>query len=226
MKLATLVFFGLLVYVHQVCGLCQPLSQPLCSFREGELPSLGYALFCNIALIGILYAFTLRRLGQPGEAANTVSMGVLLAIIVATSAGWTIHEASAIVLLTSICVYFAMLLYRSGHSWMMFAHLSVPLLLSIDTGFHSYGLWQKCLISYLVIVAMVHHHLVTRCARKPAAAEPAVPSKERRTRRVNLAAHGKGTTTTGSAARPPKTLPVSRPQNRQFRIACPRQFDF
>jgi hypothetical protein len=226
MKLASLIFFVLLIYAHQLCGLYEPLGQPLCAFREGELPSLGYSLFCSIALIGVLYAFALRRLGQPGEAANTVGMGVLFLIVAATPARWTLHNASAFVLLTSIYAYFAILLHRSGRPLMMLVHLSVPLLLAVATGFQSYGLWQKCLIGYLVVAAMVHHHLVARSARASAAADPIVVSKERRKRRVNLATHGRGVTTSSSSLRPKKTLQLNRPQNGQFRISHPRQFDF
>ena len=102
MKLASLAFVALLGYAHQVSDLYEPINQPLCAFREGDLGSLGYALFCTIALIGVLYTFGLRRSGEPGEAANTVGFGVLLAIVAVTPSTWTLHEASACVLLASI----------------------------------------------------------------------------------------------------------------------------
>ncbi len=168
MKLATLLFFVLLVYAHQVCGLSTSLEQPLSAFREGEFGALGYALFCAIGLIGVLCTFSLNRFGEPGQASNTMGFCVLLVIVAATPNGWSLHDASAIVLLVSIYAYFAMLLYRTNRR-LMLLHLSVPLLLAVVSGFQSYGLWQKMLISYFVVAAMVHHHMLTRGAQAPAA---------------------------------------------------------
>lgn len=170
MKLAAIIFFGLLIYAHQACGLDQPLYQPLCDFREGDLGVLGYALFCAIALVGALYTFDLKRLEDPSEAMNTLGFGVLLLIVVATPSGWPLHDASAIVLLTSIHIYFAVVLYRAGHPLLMMIHLSVPLVLGIATGFQSYGIWQKGMISYFIIAAVVHHDLLKRGARARAQA--------------------------------------------------------
>ncbi len=171
MKLATLFFFALLIYAHQVCGLSTSLEQSLSVFREGEFGSLGYALFCVIGLIGVLYTFSLNRFGEPGQASNTLGFGVLLLIVSATPIGWSLHDSSAIVLLVSIYAYFAILLHRSSRR-LMLLHLSVPILLAGVIGFQSYGIWQKGLISYFVVAAMVHHHVVTRGAQAPAAADP------------------------------------------------------
>ena len=165
MKLASLFFFALLTYAHQVCGLHEPLYQPLCSFREGEFAALGYALFCVLALIGALYAFDMKRHGETGEAANTASFGVLLAIIVATPDYWSLHKAAAMVLLTSVYAYFAMLLYRSERQPLMWLHLSIPLVLAVATGFQSYGMWQKALVGYLILTAIIHLHCVKRYSR-------------------------------------------------------------
>ena len=42
MKLASLVFFGLLFYVHQVCSPPEALDWPPSAFREGECGPLGW----------------------------------------------------------------------------------------------------------------------------------------------------------------------------------------
>jgi hypothetical protein len=183
MKLATLLFFVLLAYAHQVRGLEQMLHRPLCAFREGEFGAIGYALFCAIALIGVLYIFCLQRYGEPAEASNIVSFGVLLAIAVATPSWWAIHDASAFMLMASVYLYFALLLYRSARPW-MWLHLAMPVLLVVVTGFQSYGLWQKALICYFVLAIAVHHHFVKRGARKPARPEPDVFYKGRKVYRL------------------------------------------
>lgn len=170
MKLASLLFFVLLVVAHQTYAFDGPLEQPLCSFREGAFGWLGYSLFGAIALVGGVYTVTLRRLGEPGEAANAVGASLLLLAVAATPAAWPLHRASAAVLLGSIYVHYAILLLSGRQLWLA-VHLSVPILLAVGTGFQSYGLWQKGLICYLVVVALVHHHVVKRrSATRPATA--------------------------------------------------------
>jgi hypothetical protein len=183
MKLAALIFFALLVHAHEACGLCETIGDPLCSFREGPLWPLGYALFCAIALVGVFYIFGLQRSGEPAEASNIVSFGVLLAIVVATPSWWAIHEASACMLLASVYLYFALLLYRSARPFVWF-HLAMPVLLAVATGFASYGLWQKAFICYFVLAIAVHHHVLKCAARKPVPPEPDVFYKGRKVYRL------------------------------------------
>ncbi len=168
MKLAALCYFSLLVYVHQVRGVDGAIGQPLCSFRDGEFGLLGYALFCAVALVGAVYTFGLRRFGEPQEAANTLGGGLLLLIVVATPSRWPLHDASALVLLGSIYVHYAIVLSQRPGRVLMLVHLGMPLLLAAAIGFHSYGLWQKGMIGYFVAVAVVHHHVAANRARRGA----------------------------------------------------------
>jgi hypothetical protein len=170
MKLAALLFFGLLAYAHQATDLYMPLDQPLSCFRDSELGLLGYALFCSIVLVGALYAIGLRQAGQPAEAANAVVAGVILVIVAATPSTGMLHIFCAMVLLATMYAYYGVLLYRSG-SPLLLAHLAVPILLAAATQFQSYGIWQKSLICYFIIAGVVHLHMVRRRARMPAAAE-------------------------------------------------------
>jgi hypothetical protein len=171
MKPAALLFFVLLALAHVACGRPAALHQPLCSFREGEAPTLGYALFCAIALVGAIYALAMRRGGLPGEAANVVGSGLLLAIVAATPSTWALHNAAALVLMGSIFAHYAILLLDE-RAW-LYVHLAMPLVLAAATRLESYGLWQKALICYLVAVAVAHHHIVQRRGRKGIAAEKA-----------------------------------------------------
>jgi hypothetical protein len=63
--------------------------------------------------------------------------------------------------------YFALLLRRERPA-VMLIHLAVPVLLVAGTQFHSYGVWQKGLICYFVVVATVHDHLLRRNPARPA----------------------------------------------------------
>jgi hypothetical protein len=181
MKPAGLLFFVLLAYAHAASGLPWPLHQPLCGFREGDAPTLGYALFIAIALVGAIYAFAMRRSGLSGEAANVVGSGLLLAVVAATPSWWPLHNAAAIVLMGSIFAHYAILLLP-WRTW-LYAHLSMPVGLATATQFESYGLWQKALICYLVVVAVAHHHIVKRRRYKtPTQSASAPASRELRAR--------------------------------------------
>jgi len=172
-KLASLFFFGLLYYAHQVAGIYEPLMQPLCGFREGDLGQLGFALIGAIMLVGVLYLIGLKQASCPAEAANIIGAGVLLLIVAATPSHWPLHTSSAVILLAFVFAYFASLLYRSG-SHLLYAHLAFPLLLAIATKFQ-YGIWQKSLICYFIAAIVVHHHLISRSSQSPLAATTGPP---------------------------------------------------
>jgi hypothetical protein len=173
MKLAAVLFFVLLAYMHQVCGLVQSLHQPLSAFRYGEQRLLGYAVFCAIALVGAIYISSLRQFEEPAEVVDITSFGVLLAMVVITPSWWTLHEASAIVLLASVYAYFGVLLYRSQRYVLMVLHLLVPILLTVVTRFQSYGIWQKSTICYFIVALVIHQDILKRgsLARHAAIAE-------------------------------------------------------
>lgn len=181
MKLACGLFFGLLYYAHQVSDLQDAWREPMCSFREGQLWGIGFGLFVAVALVGLIYALDLRRKGLAGEASNAISFGVLLLIVAVTPPTWATHNAAAAVLLGSIFLYFVILLHGS-HPRLLIAHLWAPLLLAVGTGLASYGVWQKSLICYLVLAAMVHHHCVMWRASTSLAPAAAPLSSERRVR--------------------------------------------
>jgi hypothetical protein len=194
MKLASLIFFGLLFYAHHVGGMYQPLAQPLSSFRYGEAGWLGYALICSLSWIGVVYAYDSKRFGDPDDDTDMRSFFVLLVIVAATPSGWALHDASAVVLLASLYAYFSIQLYRSGRLSMLVFHLCVPFVLVVATAFHSYGIWQKSLISYFVVAATVQHHLVKRGARASAVAATGVVSGNEELATSNLAAVSQCTT--------------------------------
>ena len=166
MKLASLVFFALLIFVHQVCG-PEALAWPLSAFREGESAPLGYALFAAIALVTAVYSVDLKRFQDPIETVDTIGFGVLLLFVAVSPNRWLFHRVSAFTLLGCAYVFFAIHLRNSRPA--MLVHLCAPIALAIVTGFQSYGIWQKALISYFVIAGTIHHHVVTREVRGDAA---------------------------------------------------------
>ena len=167
MKLASLLFFALLIFVHQVCSPHEALDWPLSAFREGECEPLGYSLFAAIGLVTAVYSMDLKRFRDPIEAIDTIGFGVLLLFVAVSPNRWMFHRASAFTLLGCAYVFFAMQ-FRNNRP-LMLMHLCAPMLLAVVTGFESYGIWQKALISYFVVVGTIHHHVATRDLRDSAA---------------------------------------------------------
>jgi hypothetical protein len=167
MKLASLVFFALLVYVHQVCSPYEALDWPLSAFRDGECEPLGYALFAALALVTAVYSVDLKRFRDPIEAIDTIGFGVLLLFVAVSPNRWMFHRVSAFTLLGCAYVFFA--IHLRNNRPLMLIHLCAPIVLAVVTGFESYGIWQKALISYSVVAGTIHHHVVTRDMRRSAA---------------------------------------------------------
>jgi hypothetical protein len=57
-----------------------------------------------------------------------------------------VHRVSAFTLLGCTYVFFA--IHLRQNLLLMLIHLSAPIVLAVVTGFESYGIWQKALISY------------------------------------------------------------------------------
>jgi hypothetical protein len=167
MKLASLLFFALLIYVHQVCSPYEALHWPLSAFREGECAPLGYALYGAIALVTAVYSVDLKRFRDPIEAVDTIGFGLILLMAAVSPNRWMFHRASAFTLLGCAYVFFAIQLRHNRPQ--MLGHLCAPIVLAVLTGFGSYGIWQKALIGYFVVVGTMHHHVATRDMRGSAA---------------------------------------------------------
>ena len=168
MKLASLIFFALLFYVHHVCSAYEPLHWPLSAFRDGECGPLGYALYGAIALVTAVYSVDLKRFRDPIEAVDTIGFGMILLMAAFSPNRWMLHRGSAGLLL--VCTYVFLAMELRNNRPLMYLHLSAPIALAALTGFESYGLWQKALISYFVVVATFHHHVAMREQRDPAVA--------------------------------------------------------
>ncbi len=160
MKLASLLFFALLIFVHQVCSPPGALDWPLSAFREGECAPLGYALFGAIGLVTAIYSVDLGRFRDPIETLDTIGFGVLLLMVAVSPNKWIFHRVVAFGLLGGAYVFFALQL--RNHRPLMLMHLCAPILFAVLTRFESYGIWQKVLISYFVAAATIHHHVVTQ----------------------------------------------------------------
>jgi hypothetical protein len=169
MKLTSLAFVLLLLAAHTAGDRAELVGQPLSMFRDGAEGWLGYVLFAVLLLICALYFVALARIGRLGEAAVTGLAALLLFAVALTPSLGPFHIVCSVLLLGVLFSYFALLLHRAEGPWLAAAHLAVPLALAGATGLHSYGLWQKAVITYIVAVTALHHHLLGRPAPRPAA---------------------------------------------------------
>ncbi len=180
MKLASLAFVLLLLAAHLDGDSAELIGQPLSMFRDGEQGWLGYLLFAVLLLISGLYVRALARADRVGEAAAASLAALLLAVVAVTPSMGGFHIFCSLVLLGVLFAYFALLLRRSEAPLLAAVHLAVPVALVPATGLHSYGLWQKAVITYIVAVTAFHHHLL------------AVPLPRRRSRGRRASAVGPG----------------------------------
>jgi hypothetical protein len=186
MKLAAASFFLLLLFVHWTPDPERVLDQPLSTFRDDSRAWLGYALFATLLLAGGLYVAALARSDRVAEAIIS-ALGVLILLTVAlTPSTDGLHLFCSLVLFALLFGYYAIVLYRA-EPILLFVHLIVPFALVFAIRFHSYGLWQKGFIAYFVLLAAVHHHVLTHQrfgGQAPSAADPVGYGQSRRRRKV------------------------------------------
>jgi hypothetical protein len=159
MKLAALAFFLLMFFAHVTDDFDLVAGQPLSIFRDGPRGWLGYALFAALLLVSVSYIKALARSRMECEAILSVLGASLLMLVAATSSTGGFHLLCSLLLFALLFSYYGILLYRAEPIWLA-AHLFVPIALALVVRFHSYGLWQKCFISYFVFLSAAHHHVL------------------------------------------------------------------
>ena len=152
MRLASLAFFLILAGLHGSEG---TLSQPLSTFRDGPQRTWGFALFGLLTFIGLNWIWTLIRTHSTSELVGVVPALPLLGFVALTDSrdGW--HLAASFALLGWMLLFFAAKLWEE-ENWWVFAHLLMPIAIGLTIQFHSFGLWQKSLIAYFVVLINMH----------------------------------------------------------------------
>ena len=151
MRLASLAFFLILVGLHSFESLAQPLSM----FRDGPSRAWGFALFGLLTFIGLKWIWTLIRTRNYSDLIGIAPALPLLGFVALTDSGDGWHLAASFVLLGWILLFFAAMLWEAER-WWVFAHLLVPIAIALTIQFHSFGLWQKSLIAYFVLLINMH----------------------------------------------------------------------
>jgi hypothetical protein len=167
MKAVTFAFGLLLVLAHTAGEPVRLLARPFSMFRDGPQPLLGYTLFALLVVLAGLMIAASARARRELEVWVFCLAGFFLVVVAVTPSLGPLHDLCTILLILVLYCYFALLLYADRSGW-FFVHLTAPLALVVATGLHSYGLWQKALIVYLVAVVNVHYHMVSRFLPGPA----------------------------------------------------------
>jgi hypothetical protein len=170
-KSASAAFVLLLLGAHGVGDYSRRLAQPLSMFRDGEQAWLGYVLFATLLLVNVWYTRDMIRAGEEDEAVIAGLATLLLFIVAVTPSLEGFHNLSSFALMMLLFGHYWRLLRDSGSPWVII-HVSVPFALVLLSGCHSYGLWQKSLIVYLVALANLRHHRLCRMREREPVSEP------------------------------------------------------
>lgn len=173
---ATLAFLTVMVWTHLQPPMVERLRTPLSLLRDGTYPALGYALFGLLILIHLLLVRTAWRARASGALAAFALATALIAYVAATPSTDGAHLFAAILALSVPYSYYAVKMKLEGSGWLL-AHLLAPLVLLlvtlvVDPGgslpvtvrVHDatvwvppyYGIWQKAIVLYFLVVANVH----------------------------------------------------------------------
>src|SRR5262245_36869337 len=150
MKLTSLAFLTLLLLAHLAGDPAEVLALPLSMLRDGAYAPFGHLLFALLLLVAGLMLYALLRAGLRGHACLLGVVAFFLLLVAVTPSENAFHLLCSFAVLALLFAYYAVVLYGAG-AVLMWAHLTVPLLLVLGTHCHSYGLWQKSLIVYFLL---------------------------------------------------------------------------
>lgn len=161
MRLASVAFFLILAGLHLRDFSEGTLEMPLSMFRDGPSRAWGFTMFGLLAFIGLKWIWTLARTCRISELIAVTPGLLLLGFVALTDSedGW--HLFASFVLLGWLLLFFAAKLWEE-ESWLLYPHLFMPVAIALTIQFHSFGLWQKTLITYFVLAINVHE-LVRVC---------------------------------------------------------------
>ncbi len=171
MIFVSLALLGVLTALHLVSG-ADAADLPLSMFRDGNYAGLGYLAFAFLIAMGVMMTRASFRSGESINGAFYAAAMTLLAVIAVTPSFDLLHVFLSLLLPLVVYVYYAFIFYSAATLWMLL-HLSIPVVLAVATGFHSYGAWQKCLILYFVLLANLHW----RCLPPPTEAKQRKPAR-------------------------------------------------
>lgn len=160
-KIFGISFVTLLIAIHYgeaVDG--DVYSRPLSMFRDVEPQWVGNLLFGLLLCLGFSAVRTALRVKSELDAVfyglTTLSMGYI-ACTPSYTAG---HNLCAFATMGIMYCYFLIRLFATESFLVWWAHMAAPMLILWLTKAGSYGIWQKSVIVYFVVVIVVHEHIM------------------------------------------------------------------
>ncbi len=163
-KLLSGLFLVILVALHGLLG-AEAAALPLSMFRDGRFATLGYLAFLVLIAIGPFMVSASCRAGAYGDAAFYALASAALLVVALTPSMAPDHVFWSLALLLGFYVYYARLLADAASFWIV-PHLLMPGALAIAT--QNFGLCQKSLIVYFLVVANVHDRMLAPIPRRRA----------------------------------------------------------
>ncbi len=155
----SVIFLGLLLYSHGAGEFASLISSPMSLLRDGDQQLIGFSLFGSMLVIGILMVCDLVRFHRLLEAVFFVLATIIIGFIAVTPSDNADHLFLSLALLLSFFLYYARQLRTVGSIW-FYAHLFISFAWVAVIENHSFGLWQKGMIVYLIILVNIHNWLL------------------------------------------------------------------
>jgi hypothetical protein len=154
-KLLAAAFVVLLVYAHLADLQGDAYNRPLSMFRDYSPAWVGYAMFAILVAIGSITAVTAFRAQAYLQCGVYVFGTVLLTIVAATPSNSFNHLQISLLLMAIIFANFAARLWMNDEYFWFAIHAFAPTILALLTKLESFGIWQKALVVYFVLVVVI-----------------------------------------------------------------------
>jgi hypothetical protein len=151
LPIGTLLFLLTLVIGHCYAGWEEALQVPFSQWRDGPYYVFGYVNFTLLLVCSLLIFVLILRQRQRGDIITAISIVLLLFIVMVTPSKDAFHRYSSYVLFLLLMGYYTWVLWRWNTRYVI-VHLAVLLALTVLTAWHSYGLWQKALVFYMLVL--------------------------------------------------------------------------
>ena len=138
-------------------------DRPLSLFRDVEPVWIGYAMFALLIALAAETGRTAWRLRYVSQFAVYLCVTFVLTVTALTPSFDLLHILCANVLMLSLFLNFAWLLYHNDKLFCLVVHVLISSFLLSGDLRDSNGMWEKAMDVYLVTAVVAHHHILAKC---------------------------------------------------------------
>lgn len=185
---ATVAFLSIVAWMHLGLEATTRWRTPLSLLRDGSAAAKAQSAFGLLLVIHVLLLTAAWRARDRFALFTFAGVGGLLGIVALTPSDSILHLTAAILGLSLAFSYYAFVLQRLAHCW-FWLHLVMPVALAVAAWWLDphpfeaflvptttgavwvppvYGIWQKAMLAYLLLLANIHAlQLHTRRRKRP-----------------------------------------------------------